>query len=73
MEYYYFFLLWSVYLENCITKCGVRCLLYYAFILRIPRVKMFTPFLECYIKYYAFLLVINSGVMRMDLDIYRAN
>ena len=40
--------------------------------LRIPRVKMLTAFLECYIKYHAFLLVISSGVMGMSLDTYRA-
>jgi hypothetical protein len=32
---------------------------------------MFTTSLEWYIKYHAFLLVISSGVMRMELDIYR--
>jgi len=48
------------------------CLLYHAFILCIPLVKMFTPFLERYIKYYALLLVISSGVIRMELDINRA-
>jgi hypothetical protein len=40
--------------------------------LLIPRVKMFTAFLESYIKYHAFLLVISSGVVRMELDFYRA-
>ena len=62
----------SIYLLNCVTKCGVMCLLTPCFLLRIPLVKMFTAFLECYIKYFAFLLVISSGVMRMELDIYRA-
>jgi hypothetical protein len=33
---------------------------------------MFTAFLECYIKYHAFLLVVSSEVRRMELDIYRA-
>jgi hypothetical protein len=33
---------------------------------------MFTAFLECYIKSYAFVLVISSRVMRMEMDIYRA-
>ena len=33
---------------------------------------MFTAFLECYIKSHVFVLVIISGVMRMELDIYWA-